>query len=399
LARKQAGRSRLDETHGAPSRVVAPGLIHMTGDTESVSVELRIDDFEVDLRAGRAELGNWLTEMVTIRRIDDASYEFIAEGDRLIFVPDDPEALAHHPIVIDPSAMKRRDRRRVRKDEAKAAKEAARAAERADKVAARTTREAEKQAARAAKRADKAAGKGAKARGAQPAPEPQASPSGSQLDVIPSLQQRMAAIRSVEAWLDPEPVLAGEPETTDAPSEPNGASVTEPLGAAVQTTDDTVREAETRRHAAESPEPVAAVPPTNDRYGNSAVPVDTGAAPIVPDSANEPRLRSRLRRGRHREVPVHDDAPPGDVDNETSGQEEEPNRLWIRVIDLARKHDLLGLDRVPIDESLRGREHQHTWDHRVAWKTGPGAHICTICGKVRRSAEEPATVVEASEQS
>lgn len=57
--------------------------------------------------------------------------------------------------------------------------------------------------------------------------------------------------------------------------------------------------------------------------------------------------------------------------------------VWIRTLDSARRHDFLGLDRVPIDESLRGQQHQHTWDHRVAATSGPGKRICTICGRVR----------------
>ena len=60
------------------------------------------------------------------------------------------------------------------------------------------------------------------------------------------------------------------------------------------------------------------------------------------------------------------------------------NGMWIRALDVARKYDTFGLDRVPIDESLRGREHQHTWDHRVAASSGLGKHICTICGAIRR---------------
>ena len=37
----------------------------------------------------------------------------------------------------------------------------------------------------------------------------------------------------------------------------------------------------------------------------------------------------------------------------------------------------------PIDEDLRGQRHEHTWDHRVAATSGPGKHICMICGKIR----------------
>ena len=58
--------------------------------------------------------------------------------------------------------------------------------------------------------------------------------------------------------------------------------------------------------------------------------------------------------------------------------------MWIRTLDTARHHDFFGLDRVQINEDLRGQVHEHTWDHRVAPKAGPGKHICTICGRIRR---------------
>ena len=58
--------------------------------------------------------------------------------------------------------------------------------------------------------------------------------------------------------------------------------------------------------------------------------------------------------------------------------------VWLRTLDVARRHDFLGLDRVPIDVELRGTEHEHTWDHRVAATSGFGKHICTLCGKIRR---------------
>jgi len=61
------------------------------------------------------------------------------------------------------------------------------------------------------------------------------------------------------------------------------------------------------------------------------------------------------------------------------------NGVWIRALDTARKYDLFDLNRVPIDKSLRGRDHQHTWDHRVATAEGVAGRVCTICGKIRLS--------------
>lgn len=57
--------------------------------------------------------------------------------------------------------------------------------------------------------------------------------------------------------------------------------------------------------------------------------------------------------------------------------------VWLRTLDNARRYDVLGLNRVQVDEDLRGHEHEHTWDHRVASTSGAGNHICTICGKFR----------------
>lgn len=55
----------------------------------------------------------------------------------------------------------------------------------------------------------------------------------------------------------------------------------------------------------------------------------------------------------------------------------------IRVIDFARNYSIFSLDRVPVDVSLRGKAHEHTWDHVTARASGPSHHICTVCGKFR----------------
>ncbi len=71
-------------------------------------------------------------------------------------------------------------------------------------------------------------------------------------------------------------------------------------------------------------------------------------------------------------------------------KKEEPKEkrasMWIRSLDTARRYDIFGLDRVPVDPNLRGTDHQHTWDHRVVAGSGPGRHICTICGRIRARA-------------
>ncbi|MCL1597674.1 MAG: hypothetical protein M3094_00710, partial [Actinomycetia bacterium] len=91
--------------------------------------------------------------------------------------------------------------------------------------------------------------------------------------------------------------------------------------------------------------------------------------------------------------------PSGDVPEPSRtdpGSDQEPaaavparigiaRRLWIGVLDKARRYDVLDLDRVPTDKRLRGFEHQHTWDHRVARREGFASHVCTICGGIRLS--------------
>ncbi len=267
MSRKKTNASRPEDAAKGSSRRVAAGSVRVPGESDALDVEITIDDFEVAMHAGRVEIGTWLRSMVTIRRIDDISFEFIAEEDRLLFVPEDPETLARHPAV---QALE------------------------TDKEA----RQREKRAARDAKRAAKEAEKAAKA-------------------------ARKAAVR--EEKRRAAEVSAGEADVVAADAVPEF-------------------------------EPTADFEPSAEN------------ADVVEDVEEEP--------------------------------DKGPNRLWIRAIDVARRYDLLGLDRVPIDESLRGQEHQHTWEHRVATASGAGAHICTICGKIRRRTEpsHPAAEVDEGEK-
>ncbi|MEA2010534.1 MAG: hypothetical protein U9N78_07510, partial [Actinomycetota bacterium] len=82
--------------------------------------------------------------------------------------------------------------------------------------------------------------------------------------------------------------------------------------------------------------------------------------------------------------PDHEEQGSDSDETHRKGSRERLSAAWLRSLDVARRYDLLGLDRVPIDESNRGEEHEHTWDHRVAATSGAGKHICTICGKIRR---------------
>jgi len=195
--------------------MVIPGSIRNPDEADALSVKLSISDTEITMRADGTELGNWPSTDVSIRRIDSTSFEFIAEGDRLIFLPDDPATFGHSPLI----------------------------------------------------------GGRAASTGSRKGRKPKEKPSK------PSRRDRKAAAEAARA--------------------------------------ETVR----------SPQPDEVL---------------------------------------------------------SSGPKEKRNRAWIRALDTARRYDIFGLDRVPIDEGLRGQEHQHTWDHRVAASYGPGKHICTICGRIRR---------------
>lgn len=308
LPRKKADNPRPDEGLNGGSRLTVLGAIRPPGEIHALEVELTVDEFEISLRAGRAEIGNWLTSMVSIRRIDNTSFEFAAEGDQLIFTPDDPVSFAAHPVVA--ASETKKERRRREKEEAKAARKSARESKEAADEEKRAAKEAEK-AARVAKKAEAREAKRSSRKAA-------AEESGLH-----------------EVKVDEDPQLA-EP------------------------------------------------PPTSFEERSAAI-----AGATAEDSAQMERTASNVSTQEDASLVEADDQ---ELPDEPSKEPEaDINRLWIRAIDVARKYDLLGLDRVPIDESLRGQEHEHTWEHRVAWKSGIGANVCTICGKIRRKADQPAT--------
>lgn len=90
--------------------------------------------------------------------------------------------------------------------------------------------------------------------------------------------------------------------------------------------------------------------------------VEDSVDPEVPEVASTP------------EAPVAESPPSG------------PRRgVRVRMLDAARHNNLFNLERVPIDEGLRGGEHEHSWEHRVATGSGLSSRVCTICGKIRFS--------------
>ncbi len=317
MPRKKAGAPRAEDGSIGDSRLVAFGAVRAPDEVDALSVDLTIDDFEITMSAGRAEIGSWLISTVTIRRIDDASFEFIAEGDRLIFVPEDPATFGDHPAVGEPEDDKRQRRRQ--KEEVKAAKVSAKQARREAKAAKKADDRDEKLNPRRVSSKER---QGGRWMGGETEP-PEVEPSD------PALADRKTAIEAVSAG-----GLTGRESAPDQAEAivayEQSRAVTEP------TTEDRRRVKWRRRHAVEESEP---------------------------DEERE-----------------HD----GDIGDASEEREDDLNHLWIRTLDMARRYDLFGLDRVPIDENIRGQEHEHTWDHRVAASSGAGAHICMICGKIRR---------------
>ncbi|MEN8234660.1 MAG: hypothetical protein ABFR89_07020 [Actinomycetota bacterium] len=361
---------------------MASGVMRPPDDSGALSVELSIDSFEVDLRTGRAEIGNWLTSTVTIRRIDDTSFEFIAEGDRLIFLPEDPDTFGEHPAVSDPADMKRRERRRDEKDAKKQAKQDEKEATQAEKEAEREARKADKEAKKEAKRSSRRASS-EEPPPARPSPAEQESLEDAPATV--SIEDRAAALMGTIAETAPAPDPV--PEFDPVSALESAIRAAEAIEDDEHLEDDAAvpvkarrRTGLRRRRVEEEPQPA---PDPERLLEPAATIVDDELSEDDEASPDEARRRIRLRRRRAEESqePAEDESVEDD---------DELNRLWIRAIDVARKYDILGLDRVPIDEELRGQDHEHTWDHRVAWKTGPGARICTICGKVRSKTEQAA---------
>ena len=224
------------------------GSIRNPQEDEALAVTMSINATGFALHADDVALGSWGTDEVEIVPLGDRAFEFVAEGDRLIFVPDDLDAFMRR-VFPDQGGRRRRKK--------------------------------PSQAAR------------------PPSPAPRAE---------------------------------------DAPAAESEAS-----------------------SRIQEPAPVPSPPPA------------------------KPSKPKRRRKVQVSAVTVRRKAKPAktyDLPNDPPSDEPGDGR-WIRTLDTARRYGLFSLDRVPVDETLRGSEHRHTFDHRAAATSGPGNHICTICGKVR----------------
>jgi hypothetical protein len=294
LPRWRARASRSEDGPVGGSVIVVSGSIRSPDEADALSVELSIADTEITMSADGTELGSWPAAAVDVRRIDSTGFEFIAEGDRLVFTPDDPATFSDNPIVgrPDAGAGSRKGRKSKKKPD------------------------------------------------------------------------------------DAEPRLAWYQDSPGEERRPQHRAVQE-------STNESPRRAPRRRRkaTAESAGPETAhrgIEPAPPSAVTGPIDATLEAEQAAADVASSNGRRRRKSRSK----------PPltgQETDDALSLEHtKKSNGVWIRALDLARKYDTFGLDRVPIDQDLRGQEHQHTWDHRVAASSGLGKHICTICGAIRR---------------
>ena len=249
--RRWRGKTSLRETPlGLPTLLT--GSIRNPQEDEALAVTMSINATGFALHADDVALGSWGTDEVEIVPLGDRAFEFVAEGDRLIFVPDDLDAFTRR---VFPDQGGRRRRRK---------------------------------------------------------PSQETTPA------------------------KPAAPIEDEPASTPTAETPT-----------------------------ETPTETSRQPPES-----------APAKPAKPKRRRKVQVSAVNVRRKPKPSPTYDlpNTPPA----------EEPNEgRWIRTLDTARRYGLFSLDRVPVDESLRGSEHRHTYEHRAAATSGPGNHICTICGKVR----------------
>ena len=354
-------------TATAPSTgavTVVAGSLRTADDPTALDVKISIWDTEVTMRAGGAELGHWSADAVKIRPIDPFSFEFMAEGDRLIFMPNDPDTFREHPMVASRAGKKRRKDRKKRTKQVEAPPVL-----RWDE-----TTEAEGQARARRAAATKAAELGRPVKEKRSRRRGQASEEP--IDEVVSRPRRFGrrrepaveSVETIDTWSDDG---SSSPELLpDVPTDPVPANLAEQAAPVASHPIDLAPPAPAPRHV-RVPQPSPALP----------TPAPHAAAPV----ASAPRV-SRLRvpapsGARHEIV----DAADVFTESEPSSFDELKHRSWMWMIDLAREYDWFGLDRVQVTDEMREREeHSHTWNHRVAPKSGPGSWICTICGAINR---------------
>lgn len=313
------------------------GSIRTADDPTALDVKISIWDTEVTMRADGAELGHWPAAAVTITPIDAFSFEFVAEGDRLVFTPKNPDEFSQHPIVAGPAKSKRK-----RRDKGPKKEEDAPPALRWDEESA-TEKELRAKRARASGHETARQSRADRKQAARKAKETAAAASAARAGRTPVVDYDAAARKPGKP-----PRRVGREAPKAEPSIPAVAADDATAKPAA-----VIEESKTARVAKKPQPPKAAKEP------KPAKPINEPRRPRQPKAPKETNGHSRFAEVRH--------------------------RVWIRSLDFARQYDLFGLDRVPIHLDQRDNpDHAHTWNHRVAPESGPGSFICTVCGAFKK---------------
>jgi hypothetical protein len=344
---------------------VFAGALRDPTESGSLSVTISVWPDQIVLHNDNVELGEWPRHRVRIIPLDSTTFEFVAEGDRMLFIPDDRIAFAAVATEVvrapEPSKQKRRGKGRKATAEADGATTPDAAA-----PAGTSKRRASAKASKSAKAAKKAAKKAAR--------KPTQKPNRTHGATKPRRTKRDAARSSTPGDAPTSGAEAGSPPAT-------GAAAVAPAAAASTAGKRRMRIRTWKRSATDTD---AASASDEDRSG--VRPPGQISENADPSPAKRSRLRPRRSQKAPAEAPTPGTAQPARAPAYAGG-ESGPTKMktkrWIGVIDLVRTHSISGLDRVPVDVSLRGSQHQHTWDHRAAASSGPSKHICTICGKLR----------------
>ncbi|NND02847.1 MAG: hypothetical protein HKN91_08670 [Acidimicrobiia bacterium] len=321
-----AKTSRSSNGPGVGAVSVVSGSIRTAEDPTALDVKISIWDTEVTMRADGAELGHWPAQAVTVTPIDAFTFEFIAEGDRLVFTPNDPDEFKQLPIVAGSSKGKRKRRSKGSDKKAPAA------------PALRWDEESQAELDLRKRR----------------------TKTEKQKEPRPSRQERKSAARKAQQERAVRvPVVDHDNAVSKAPK---------PV----------------RREPAPSHEPVVKADFAVDTF---EAPVERPAKERKPlrEKVTKPRQAREVKSpiGNLRKPRLPKRQKP-----DTNGHSriaDLRHRAWISSLDYARQFDLFGLDRVPVHlEQRDDPNHQHTWDHRVAPAGGPGSFICTLCGAFKK---------------
>lgn len=94
-----------------PLAASADGLLRTQDGVEDLRVSLRFSATRVSLWNGTTELGAWSVSDIRFIRRSTSTYEFLAEGEHLLFMPDDPGAFADFEVVLAPERKPERPKR------------------------------------------------------------------------------------------------------------------------------------------------------------------------------------------------------------------------------------------------------------------------------------------------